>query len=296
MRCNLVIGIPTAGRPAILRQTLKELARQTRLADRIIVCGAKPDDVEGVRDVSPDIKILLSEPGLPRQRNAIIDAAHDADVLVYFDDDFLPSVGYLNAIEEGMMANPGCGIATGHVLADGIGGPGLSPSVGLQVLTQTTKSCYTGGPPAGKQVFTGYGCNMAIRMATIRQHALRFDERLPLYGWQEDVDFSRRLAPFATVLKFDSAIGVHLGVKSGRASGLRLGYSQVANPLYLSGKGRGYPLKRALAHISRNVAMNLVRAICPESYVDRRGRLKGNLLALLDMARARMKPERVLDL
>jgi hypothetical protein len=42
--------------------------------------------------------------------------------------------------------------------------------------------------------------------------------------------------------------------------------------------------------------MNLLRAICPESYVDRRGRLKGNLLALLDMALVRMKPERVLDL
>jgi len=296
MCANLVIGIPTAGRPAILRQTLRELARQTRLADQIIVCGAKATDVEGVSDVSSAIKILISEPGLPKQRNAIIDAAQDADVLVYFDDDFLPAAGYLNAIEEGMMANPGCGIATGHVLADGIGGPGLSPSAGLQILAQTTEGCYPGRPAAGKPVFTGYGCNMAIRMATIRQHALRFDERLPLYGWQEDVDFSRRLAPFATVLKFDSAIGVHLGVKSGRASGLRLGYSQVANPLYLSAKRRGYPMNRALAHISRNVAMNLLRAICPESYVDRRGRLKGNLLALLDIALVRMKPERVLDL
>jgi hypothetical protein len=44
------------------------------------------------------------------------------------------------------------------------------------------------------------------------------------------------------------------------------------------------------------MAMNIVHAPRPEPYVDRRGRLRGNLLALADLLRARMAPERVLDL
>jgi GT2 family glycosyltransferase len=145
-------------------------------------------------------------------------------------------------------------------------------------------------------VFSGYGCNMALRLAPMRAHGLRFDERLPLYGWQEDVDLSRRLAAHGRVVKLQRARGVHLGVKQGRGSGLRLGYSQVANPLYLSGKKCGYPWRRALSHLGCNLAMNLARAAWPEPYVDRRGRLRGNLLALRDLLLGRMVPERVLEL
>jgi GT2 family glycosyltransferase len=76
----------------------------------------------------------------------------------------------------------------------------------------------------------------------MRPNDVMFDERLPLYGWQEDVDLSRRLAAFGTVVKVPAARGVHLSVKLGRNSGVRLGYSQIANPLYLSFKRRGYPL------------------------------------------------------
>jgi hypothetical protein len=134
----------------------------------------------------------------------------------------------------------------------------------------------------------------------MRAHALRFDERLPLYAWQEDVDLSRRLAPFGGppfggIVNVGAAKGVHLGVKVGRGKGVRLGYSQVANPLYLSGKRTGYPLARALKHIARNLAMNVARSMAPEPYVDRRGRLLGNMLAIRDLAIGRMAPERILQ-
>jgi GT2 family glycosyltransferase len=43
---NIVIGIPTVGRAAILRDTLVALTGQTRPPDRIIVCGTKAVDVE----------------------------------------------------------------------------------------------------------------------------------------------------------------------------------------------------------------------------------------------------------
>ena len=141
----------------------------------------------------------------------------------------------------------------------------------------------------------GYGCNMAIRLDPVRQHALRFDERLPLYAWSEDIDFTHRLARFGWIAKLHGARGVHLGTKQGRTPGRRLGYSQVANPVYLFRKG-SYTWGRAARSVGRNLVANAARAFHPEAYIDRRGRLQGNMLAFLDMLRGRMTPERILEL
>ena len=288
---RIVVGIPTIGRAPVLCETLVELARQSRQPDGIVVCGTKEADLAGVAATSPGTVQAFSQPGLPRQRNAIIDAAIDADIIVFFDDDFLPHADYLAEIGASMAAHPGAVVATGHVLADGIGGPGLSPAEGRAILGRAS-------PRDGEVMdcFSGYGCNMAVRMAPIRDNNIRFDERLPLYGWQEDVDFSRRLAAHGSVVGVKAARGVHLGVKSGRNTGIRLGYSQVANPLYLSGKHLGYPFRRAVTHIAKNLAMNVMRSAWPEPYVDRRGRLRGNFLAFRDLVAGQMIPERILEL
>jgi GT2 family glycosyltransferase len=295
MGLNVAVGIPTIGRAAVLRETLIELARQNRRADSVIVCGARGADVEGAAEAYPGTIVLLSEPGLPRQRNVVIDAAVEADIVVFFDDDFIPGQDYLAAVEQHMVRDPNIVVATGLVLADGIGGPGLTPAEGRAIVSRHDATAGTQSSGV-RPTFSGYGCNMAVRIAPMRTHGLRFDERLPLYGWQEDVDLSRRLAEFGDVVRIDAARGVHLGIKSGRGSGVRLGYSQVANPLYLCGKRRGYPFGRAVRHIGKNMAMNIVRAMWPEPYVDRRGRLHGNLLALRDLTLGRMVPERILDL
>ncbi len=291
MQHRLAIGIATVGRAAILRETLTEISRQTRQADRVIVCGTKPADVEGAANANPAAEILLCAPGLPRQRNAILAAAADADIVVFFDDDFLPDAGYLAEIERLMGDDPAVVLATGRVLADGIRGPGLSATEGRSILQQADA-----GTRGTRAVFSGYGCNMAVRTGPMRGNNILFDERLPLYGWQEDVDLSCRLAVFGRVVQADAAFGVHLGIKSGRGSGVRLGYSQIANPFYLARKRDGYPIDRALKHVMRNVVMNAVRSTWPERYVDRRGRLCGNLLAFRDLITGRMVPERILEL
>jgi GT2 family glycosyltransferase len=287
---NVVIGIPTVGRAPILRETLRVLTRQTRWPDRIIVCGTKRSDLAGADDFE-GTEVLLSHPGLPKQRNALVAAAPHADIMLFFDDDFLPDTDYLAAIERHMGSDPEIVVATGLVLKDGVAGPGLAVAEAEAALRAAPPPRH-GVTPA----FSGYGCNMAVRLTTMREHGVLFDERLPLYGWQEDVDLSRRLAAFGRIVRIDAAFGVHLGVKQGRSSGLRLGYSQIANPLYLAGKRAGYPFARALEHIGRNMAMNILHAPWPEPYVDRRGRLRGNLLALADLARHRLAPERVLEL
>jgi hypothetical protein len=125
--------------------------------------------------------------------------------------------------------------------------------------------------------------------------ALRFDERLVLYGWQEDIDFTSQLGRYGRIVSLSSLIGVHLGVKGGRLSGVRHGYSQVINPVYLLRKGT-MPVGFAVDLIARNVAANVARCVWPEPYVDRRGRLKGNLLAAYHLLRGRIEPEYVLNL
>ena len=286
MALQIVVGIATSGRPAILRETLLQLRRQTRTPDEIVICATRPSDCTQAEQP----RVLLSEPGLPRQRNAIIDGAATADIILFLDDDFLPHDDYVAAIERHMQADPQMVVATGKVIADGIGGPGLPVEEARRLLGSARPDDST------ETVFSGYGCNMAVRLAPIRARHLRFDERLPLYGWQEDVDFSRRLAQSGRIVRINAAQGVHLGVKLGRGSGVRLGYSQVANPLYLWTKRSGYPLRRAVEHVGRNVAINLARSLRPETYVDRRGRLRGNMLAFCDLVSGRLAPERILDL
>lgn len=290
MTLNIVIGIPTVGRAGVLREILSGLVRQSRQPDRVIVCGSKASDVAGL-DACAGVEIILAPAGLPRQRNALVSAAAGADVMLFLDDDFVMATDYVLRIEQAMSRDPTIMVATGRVVADGIGGPGLAIAEAERAIAHDH-----GQSTAITPVFSGYGCNMAVRLAPMRVHGIAVDERLPLYGWQEDVDLSRQLAPFGRIVKVEAAVGAHLGVKTGRNSGLRLGYSQVANPLYLAGKGAGYPWRRAFEHIGRNLAMNIARAPRPEPYVDRRGRLRGNLLAFIDLARRRMAPERVLDL
>ncbi len=286
---RLGIGIATRGRPVILAEVLRELARQTRPADRILVCHATPDDVgEPVQGV----EYFTAPAGLPRQRNAIMDRAVGCDILLFLDDDFLAAPDYCAVTEAAFAAQPEVVVTTGTVIADGANGPGFSIAEGRGLLAADT-------PPADRMAahphFNGYGCNMAFRMEVVRAHGIRVDEALPAYAWYEDLDVTRLLGRHGAILRLDGARGVHLGAKVGRSPGLRLGYSQIANPVYLARKGT-YPWNRALRSMARHWAMNLARSPFPEPWADRWGRFRGNMLALADLVRGRLRPGRIEEL
>jgi GT2 family glycosyltransferase len=289
---RIAIGIATRGRAPILAEVLAELSRQTRAPDRLLVCHVDANDVADLPARFPTAEFIAAPAGLPRQRNAILDAIGDCDAVLFLDDDFLAAPDYLAVTERVLAANPDCVVTTGTVIADGAKGPGITVEEGRAILGADR---YTGDPLAVAPHFNGYGCNMALRLGPMRDHALRFDEDLPLYGWYEDLDLTRRLGAFGKILRLAGAHGVHLGTKSGRVPGTKLGYSQVANSLYLARKG-SYPWNRALRSVARHIAMNTARAAFPEPHVDRAGRLRGNLIALADLLRGRMHPMRVLDL
>jgi hypothetical protein len=281
------IAIATTGRAAIVRKLVERLALQARPADGVIVVGAAPADVAGLAGTLPNLDVVVARKGLCRQRNAALDRLDGhSDVVVFFDDDFLPSHDYLRSLERLLKARPGVVGVTGRLVADG---------AHAQPIDFEEASCRLDEqgerpPPYYRECSSLYGCNMAFRLDVAQ--GMRFDENLPLYGWWEDVDFTHRLSWSGKLVCTSQVTGIHLGARSGKTSGRRLGYSQVANIVYLSRKGT---LRRWTGEeqLVRNVVANAVKSLWPEPDIDRRGRLAGNLLAIGDLLKGRIDPRRI---
>lgn len=289
MATKLVIGIASTGRPAIVTRTVMRLNDQSVRPDRILICVADETDIEagGLDGLDTAPEIILSERGLTRQRNAILARLHPDELLVFIDDDFILAQDFCKEAVELFQENPAIVMATGNVLLDGIVGPGLTFEKAEEFLSEYRSTERRTLHP----VYNCYGCNMVIRAAPVIEHGLRFDERLPFYGWLEDVDFSRAISSYGLLVMSTSMRGVHLGTKTWRSPGVKLGYSQIANPIYLASKGT-MAVHRAAVLMMRNMAMNVVRSMRPEPWVDRRGRLRGNFLAVADLLAGRLCPER----
>ncbi len=289
---RLVIGIPTAGRSAILAQTVRFLTHQSRLPDLVLLSVSDRAHSGGIEteDLPFPVEVLLGPKGLSRQRNAILNSLTGADLLMFLDDDFLMAPDYLHEVAQIFERNPDIVMSTGTLIADGILGPGLTFAQGEERLNKAVRT------PAERRfgpVVGGYGCNMAIRMAPVLAHELCFDEALPLYSWLEDADFSAQLQPFGRFVQPTVTRGVHLGTKTGRTPGLNLGYSQIANVVYLLRKGtiKGPRARRLMI---RSIGSNLLGTLRPRPWADYRGRLLGNLTALSDLCLGRCDPQRIL--
>lgn len=284
----IVVGIASAGRPDVLKQTVSYLQAMANQPDGIIICVPEISHA-GELVSNGKIDLLIGQKGLTVQRNRILsEAAGKADILVFLDDDFIPSPDFFTQMKKAFSATPEIAIATGHVLADGILCGGLEMRQALGIIRSSNV------PDKGiTNTYNAYGCNMALRMSIVISNGLKFDEKLPLYGWLEDVDFSRMIARFGHSVQVTAVQGVHLGVKSGRQPGNRLGYSQIANPYYLARKGT-MSLRRAFTQAARNIIANIAGLLRADQEVDRRGRLNGNLLALGDIIKGVSSPERIL--
>lgn len=289
---KLAVIIATLGRPEVLVKTVAHLVTQSRLPDELVISATSDEDIGTLPPLPFPVTRLLGTKGLCVQRNRALDHVRNtADIVLYFDDDFLPGDDYLADLATAFASNREWRVITGNVIADGITGSGLTFDDAARSLAE-----YRAPAPAQRRVTEhpgAYGCNMAMRMADIGD--LRFDERLVLYGWQEDTDFTARVGRSGKIVKLSWLPGVHLGVKGGRTTGVRLGYSQIVNLVYLVGKGTVSP-KFAANLMARNVLANIVKSFKPEPWVDRRGRLKGNAMAVLDVIRGKADPERVLTI
>lgn len=287
--------VSTRGRPDIVRSLVEQLAEQTAPPDHVFVIASAPDDIAKLDPDTPDLTVRIGRPGSSHQRNdGLALAGSDFSYIVFFDDDFVPSRFWLERMAAIFEERPDIAGLTGEVLADGTRTAGIpldeaQTMVNVRDLSPDRADALLESFAYGSNV----GCNMAYRYSAMR--GIAFDERLPMYAWHEDSDFRGQVEKRGIVARTHALWGVHLGHKQGRGRGLTFGYSQMANAYYLARKGT-VPARFLAGIACKNILINALRSIRPEPFVDRRGRLLGNLLALADFVRGRMKPERILEL
>lgn len=287
---RLAVVVASLGRPDAIGDLLHALAGQSQPPEHVLLSVTSPRDLPDTLTEREGLTILTGPKGSCAQRNlALANLPADSDIVLFCDDDYLPSRYMAERLRAFFAAHPDIVGASGWLLADGAHGPGVSLAE-----AQAMVGAHDSGPAPAlvprRDRHGLYGCNMAFRRDAIE--GLRFDERLPLYGWQEDIDFSAQAKRAGRIVSTHAFAGVHRGVKHGRSSGVRVGYSQVVNPVYLARKGtmrRHY----ALRIIARNIAANIRRSVSPEPWIDRRGRVAGNWLGLFDLLRGRITPERI---
>jgi GT2 family glycosyltransferase len=290
MKLGLVIA--SHARPDILEKVLMIIVSQPRVPDDIVVSAVDQADMPKFDQTLGGVGAIFGSAGLTCQRNRGIAYLIDkTDVIVFIDDDFIVGRDYFLNMERIFEEDDSIVGVNGEVVVDGAGSPGFTFEQGLQLVEQYNQQHKTA--LVMREIKGAYGCNMAFRTSSIG--SLRFDERLPLYGWQEDLDFCGALRSAGRIVRTNLVWGVHLGTKGGKGSEVRLGYSQIVNPAYIVTKGN-MSFAYAFWLASRNFLANLIKSIRPERYVDRRGRLQGNLIGLFHVMTGRLTPEYILKL
>jgi GT2 family glycosyltransferase len=289
---NVAVVVASFGRPHNVAALLDCLAAQSQLPAQVILSMETAADEPPNADHPFAVEKVFGTRGSSVQRNRGLDRlSPNIDAVIFYDDDFIPSRFALAGLSQFFQDYPEVAGAHGLVLQDGIGGSGIAPDDARRIVEGADAA---DAPPPGRilsQVPSLYGCNMAYRTSQIIN--VRFDENLPLYGWLEDVDFGARVQ--GTLVHTDAFRGVHCGEKRGReTSGKRLGYSQIANPIYMLHKGT---LMRRVAYIQilRNVAANHSKMFFSEPWIDRRGRVIGNWRAVSDLLCGRIDPTRIME-
>ncbi|MFN3209550.1 MAG: glycosyltransferase family 2 protein [Roseovarius sp.] len=294
---RIAVLVASKGRSDLLQALIPYINRQTLKPAQLILSVTCLADADfNLSDLlAPDIpgEVIVGAAGACKQRNAALDRlAGDIDYFVFYDDDFYPSCHALAELARAFDSHDDVDGITGSLIADGINGPGISPQDAARMLSDWD-AAFRPDPEATSRIVRDtlglYGCNMAVRRSAAR--ALRFDECLPAYSWQEDVDFGARLP--GRCVEIETFTGVHMGTKTGRETrGEMLGYSQVVNMHYLWKKGT-VTAGHALNLVSRNLIANHLKALRPEPWVDRAGRLRGNWCGLYDVMVGRADPGRI---
>ncbi|GIG53426.1 glycosyltransferase family 2 protein [Demequina activiva] len=288
---SAAVAFATAGRPDVVAQAMADIDQQTHpVVARVL---SVPDE-DSLPSSTQGWTVVTGPRGAAAQRNTALAALpEDVDVVFFFDDDAVIRQDYVaHAMALFAQDDDVVGL-TGRVLLDG-----AAHSVGEvprdAALDAIEASRDVPATQRVRRLRTLYGCNFAFRRSAVPE--LRFDARLPLYSWLEDHDFARRLMRHGTLVGAEDCVIVHRGVSSGgRTNHVRLGYSQLINPVHLARSG-SFPVWLAAWEIFRPTSKNLAYAIAGPQASWRRERVRGNVMGLGDAIRGRITPERILDL
>jgi glycosyltransferase involved in cell wall biosynthesis len=280
----------TINRPAILDETLRSLLSQPRFESRIVVSGGSEDSAQPETAELRDVTFISGTKGLTRQRNAALSLVGSKYVL-FLDDDVELDTQYIESMEALFDSRPEIVLASGHAVLDRLATRAVvTRPMAIRALKE---SIPTGGLEDSPRWIRGH--NMFVRTEVAR--IVGFDEKLPLYGLYEDLDFISRCQRYGKAVHNRHARLAHLGVLSGRIHDVRLGYSQFANSWYLMNKGiwkTGIVSRIWAGQLAKNLLGSCI--VSNMDVCDRRARLKGNLFAIADLCRRRLDPENILCL
>jgi GT2 family glycosyltransferase len=286
------VVVATKGRPQAISQLMRLLERQSRPPSKVLLSATDRSDVEIERLASLDVECIFGKAGSAAQRNRALNRVRACcDVVIFFDDDFAPSRFWIEHCRSIFESEAGVVGVSGVLIRDGAKADEISWEEAKRLIDDP--STVLSNRRNLVECADLYGCNMAYRTSAI--HDMAFDERLVLYGWLEDMDFSRRVKQKGRLVQCNLMSGVHLGIKRGRVSGKIFGYSQIVNACYLHRKGT-LSSKEVRRHIFKAFAANGIRALHPERNIDRRGRLIGNLIGVSHLLSGDCRPEKAAEL
>lgn len=286
------VVVATKGRPEAVHRLLHLLEQQTLPPSLVVISATEDADVGAEIHTWMNVDVMLGSPGTSIQRNRALDRLQQqCDVVFFFDDDFVPSRHWIERTVRVFGTESSVAGISGRVIRDGA----MSKALSWEEADSLIGAADVLEPQDRlSEALDLYGCNMAFRMSAIGAK-VRFDERLALYGWLEDKDFSRTAKGSGRLVQCESLIGVHLGLKQGRVSGTKFGYSQIVNPWYLCRKGT-LSAKEAWTNTFKALAVNGIKTIRPETFIDRRGRFKGNVVAVRHLLSGICRPEKAAEL
>jgi len=280
----------------VLDETVQSILNQSVLPEEILIASPSLVHVEEKTLRRDRVRFIATLQGLTLQRNAALQQVGDTDLIAFIDDDMELCSSYLQKMIQLFVADPALIVASGSMLADG----GRSKQVSrhaARVLCADAEARMNGADRIQtKPLDYGYGCNMIVRSSVAK--ANRFDERLSLYAWLEDSDFSHRCTRGGKPPVINlSAQCVHLGWRGGRISGRKMGYSQIINPIYLWRKARVFSLRHlVIQYWMRCLVANVAGVFWGEPEEDRLNRLKGNMTAMWHLLKRRCDPSAIKQL
>ena len=119
------------------------------------------------RDWPPGLRVIKGPRGACVQRNRAIDAViQHNDLIVFLDDDYVPSRYFLENAEKLFADHADIAGATGLVLADGVGRGSLSFDDACAIVAEHDARLKDEAT-SFFDVRHAYGCNMAFRAAAI---------------------------------------------------------------------------------------------------------------------------------
>lgn len=294
---KIAVIICTIHRPAVLHQTVLSIQRQLLQPVQVLVSAPGAEHVLDETRAIPAVEVLSAPAGSATQRNeALRHFRQDIDLIAFLDDDIELSQHYFEEMARLFTERPEIVIASGFLLHDGGRGGRIEQPNALALCRTYDEEYRSAQPLAWHAVDSGYGCNMLVRASQL--NGCRFDENLPLYAWLEDRDFSHRCTQGKhPPVELKNAVAVHLGWRSGRVSGKRLGFSTVVNPVYLMRRSKTFTLHYIVVHYwLRCLAGNVLGIVTGDKEYDRWGLLKGNLLGYWHLLSGKCDPRHILDM